>query len=301
MILSKWREVLKELCIYCIFLSQWIHSFLRAVRVQGPSLLMQGQSVLKHVSILLVVAGSPYCTCGEHSVFCIWTQLVTQVMLLSMQFLVHVPSFSKGDMLQIPGVTACRGEGSFSWLAVIFKSTTLTSSLAAWRTASAFVYLIQNLLTASARPDPAGPWARCVHCPWERQGRCCSTCFVLNSLSSPEELLPEARLHRGSYVQKGLTISSPYRVIHWDFSYKSVLPVLCSKRSALKGKSLWIHMHYPVPAISFWSVLQPPWKHQSSERCIKGKARLWLRYNCGPFCGKFYHYFSQTCCWAEGL
>lgn len=265
MIWGKWREVLKELCIYFIFLSQWIHSFLRAVRVQGPSLLMQGQSVLKHVSILLVVADSSYRTCGEHSVFCIWTQLVTYVMLLSMQFLVHVPSFSKGDMLQIPGVAACRWEGSFSWLAVIFKSTTLTSSLAAWRTASAFVYLIQNLLTASAGPDPAGPRACCVHCPWERQGRCCSTCFVLNSLSfSKGELLPEARLHGVSYVQKGPTVSSPYSVVHWDFSYKSVLPVLCSKRSALKGKSLWIqNMHYPVPAISFWSLLQPPWKHQS--------------------------------------
>lgn len=227
-------------------------------------------SSLTHVSTLLVAAGSPYRTRGEHAAFCIWIRLVIYVMLLSVQFLVHVPSFSKGDTPQILGVAACRWEGSFSWLAMIFKSTTLTSSLAAWRTASAFVYLIQNLLTASARPDPAGPRAPCVHCPWERQGQCCSTCFVLNSLSfSPGLLLPEACLPRGSYVQKGPTVSSPYRVIHWDFFYKSVLPVSYSKSSALKGKSLWIqNMHYPVPAISFQSLLQPPWKHQSQwEMC----------------------------------
>lgn len=171
---------------------------------------------------------------------------------LAMQFLeVCIPSFSKGDVLQMRGAAACRWEGGFSWLTTICKSTTLTSSLAASRTASAFVYLIQNLLTASTMPDPAGPQAPCVHCPWERQDLCCSTRFVLYSLFfSSGELLPEACLHRGNEVQKGPTVSSPYSLIHWD--NKFVLSVLYSKGSALKVKSLRIqNMLYPVPAISF--------------------------------------------------
>lgn len=96
-----------ERAVHLFYLSVSVNpllTFLQAVRVQGPSLLMQSQSGLSHTA----AAESPHHIHGEHTVFCVWFQLVTCVMLLSVQFLLHVPSFSKGGMLQIHGTAACR-------------------------------------------------------------------------------------------------------------------------------------------------------------------------------------------------
>lgn len=55
------------------------------------------------------------------------------------------PFLQQRTMLQIQGTAACGWDRGFSSLTMVSKSTTLASSLAAWRTASAFVCFIQNL------------------------------------------------------------------------------------------------------------------------------------------------------------
>lgn len=55
------------------------------------------------------------------------------------------PFLQQRTMLQIQGTAACGWDRGFSSLNMVSKSTTLASSLAAWRTASAFVCFIQNL------------------------------------------------------------------------------------------------------------------------------------------------------------
>lgn len=103
----KQMEGSAERAVHLFYLSVSVNpllTFLQAVRVQGPSLLMQGQSGLSHTA----AAEFPRHIHGEHALFCIWFQLMTYVMLLSVQFLLHVPSFSKGHTLQMQGTASCR-------------------------------------------------------------------------------------------------------------------------------------------------------------------------------------------------
>lgn len=91
---TKQMEGSAERAVRLFYLSVSVNpllTFLLAVRVQGPSLLMQGQSGLSHTA----AAECQHHIHGEHALFCVWFQFGTCVMLLSVQFLLHVPSFSK--------------------------------------------------------------------------------------------------------------------------------------------------------------------------------------------------------------
>lgn len=127
---TKQMEGSAERAVRLFYLSVSVNpllTFLLAVRVQGPSLLMQGQSGLSHTA----AAECQHHIHGEHALFCVWFQFGTCVMLLSVQFLLHVPSFSKGYMLQTQGAADCRQDRGFSSLIMMSKSKTLASSLAA--------------------------------------------------------------------------------------------------------------------------------------------------------------------------
>lgn len=66
----KQMEGSAERAMHSFYLSVSVNpllTFLQAVRVQGPSLLMQGQSRLSHTT----AAESPHHIYGEHALFCI--------------------------------------------------------------------------------------------------------------------------------------------------------------------------------------------------------------------------------------